>query len=165
MVQQLVTPRPRSDDSSVPQAYGACLPGAILSPIPLTIMASVGGIEQSPPPDNESGVLPLHYTSGKAIGSGLVWWARRCWWCWGSHGLAIRRRSPTCMTTCEWIEVLLPIVTKYGALVGSSGDWLLCCYENATECLKSFSGTTLFHAGLGSRITHAKFVTITKVSR
>ena len=73
---------------------------SLLIPHPHTIMASVGGVEQSPPPDNESDVLPLHYTSGKAHGElvGLV----------GSEVLVVLRqprirvwRGLTCMTTCD----------------------------------------------------------------
>ena len=115
-----------------------CVPPRCYSSLPhlYTIMASVGGVEQSkPPPDYESGVLPLHYTSGKAHRGliGLVG-SEDCWWCWGSHGLVIRPAgSPTCMTTCDGSsKVLLPIVkekTGWKSYIGVVWNNLCSIYQ------------------------------------
>ena len=85
--------------------------------MPHTMMASAGG-SNTPLLDYESGVLPLHYTSGKACGLVGSKWHVDAATRTRDVGPGPVLEALTCMTTCKGSEprCYLLSVTKYSDL-------------------------------------------------
>ena len=137
------------------------------SPVPLphpshTLWWWRAGDSNAPPPDYESGVLPIHYTSGTAHERvRLARRARR------TRADAATRARATDLEGHQdsrmyddmrriRTEALLPYVKKW---MGRVWDWLLDWVDRLRMLWKLFSGAILIHTGLGIRRANAKSIT------